>query len=63
MAQRELYQRRAYAEHRMEIAIERILAAKTEYERTIASQWAYAWREFSRGPRCTALSGARSVIH
>lgn len=59
MAQRELHQRRTYAEHRMEVAIERILAATTVYERTTASQWAHAWRKFSRGSEDGAHFGSR----
>jgi hypothetical protein len=61
MGHRELHQRRAYAEHRMGVAIERILAAKTVYERTTASQWAHAWRKFSRGSKYVARSGSRLV--
>lgn len=61
MAHRELHQRRAYAAHRMEMAIERILGARTDYERTMASKWAYAWRELSRGSEFVALSRGRSV--
>lgn len=49
MAQRNLSLRRAYAEHRMGVAIERILVARTERERTKASKWAYAWRDFNQG--------------
>ena len=46
---RDILKRRAYAEHRMVLAIDRILVARTDSERKKASKWAYAWRDFSQG--------------
>ena len=48
MKKQDILERRAYAEHRMVLAIDRILDAKTDLEREKASKWAYAWRDFSQ---------------
>lgn len=61
MARRGLAQRRAYAEHRMQLAIERILASRTHDERTMATKWAYAWRRFSRGAEDGTPPDARPI--
>ena len=50
MEKRDIRQRRFYADHRMVVAIDRLLDAKTDSERKIASKWAHAWRDFSEGP-------------
>jgi hypothetical protein len=49
MIKRDISERRADADHRMVLAIDRILVATTDSEREKASKWAYAWREFSQG--------------
>jgi hypothetical protein len=49
MEKRDIRQCRLYADHRMVVAIDRFLAAKTDSERKMASKWAYAWRDFSEG--------------
>jgi hypothetical protein len=45
---RDILEWRAYADHRMVLAIDRILVATTDLEREKAIKWAYAWREFSQ---------------
>lgn len=49
MEKRDIHQRRLYAEHRMVVAIDRLLNARTDSERKKASKWAHAWRDFSEG--------------
>ena len=56
MEKRDIRQRRLYAEHRMVIAIERLLDATTDSERKKASKWAHAWRDFSEGSNRDAVS-------
>jgi hypothetical protein len=56
MEKRDIRQRRLYADHRMVIAIDRLLAAKTDSERKKASKWAHAWRDFSEGRNRDAVS-------
>jgi hypothetical protein len=56
MEKRDIRQRRLYANHRMVVAIDRLLDAKTESERKMASKWAYAWRDFSEGRKRDAVS-------
>ena len=56
MEKRDIRQRRLYADHRMVIAIDRLLAAKTDLERKKASEWAHAWRDFSEGLNRDAVS-------
>jgi hypothetical protein len=56
MEQRDIRQRRLYADHRMVIAIDRLLEAKTDSEREKASKWAHAWRDFSGGGNPDAIS-------
>jgi hypothetical protein len=48
MIKRDILERHAYAEHRLVLAIDRILVARTDLEREKASKWAYAWRDFSQ---------------
>ena len=59
METRDIHQRRLYADHRMVVAIDRILKAKTDSERKMASKWAKAWRNFSEGPDRVAVSLCR----
>lgn len=40
---RNIQQRQAYAEHRVRLAIDRIIFSKTSSERDRATQWARAW--------------------
>jgi hypothetical protein len=49
MQKQDIRQRRLYANHRMVVAIDRLLEAKTDSERKMASKWAHAWRDFSEG--------------
>ena len=50
MEKRDIHQRRLYGNYRMVVAIDRILTAKTDSERKMASKWAHAWRDFSEEP-------------
>ena len=59
MEKRDMRQRRFYANHRMVVAIDRILTAKTDSERKMASKWAHAWRDFSEGPDRVAAYPSR----
>jgi hypothetical protein len=56
MEKRDIRQRRLYAEERMIIAIDRLLEARTDSERKMASKWAHAWRDFSKGHNRDAVS-------
>ena len=56
MEKRNILQRRLCADHRMVIAIDRLLEAKTDSEREKASKWAHAWRDFSGGRDPDAVS-------
>jgi hypothetical protein len=56
MEKQDIHQRRLYADHRMVVAIDRLLDAKTDSERKIASRWAHAWRAFSEGRNRDAVS-------
>ena len=55
MEKRDIRQRRLYANHRMVVAIDRLLDAKTDSERKKASKWARAWRDFSEGSNHDAV--------
>lgn len=59
MKKQDIRQRRLYANHRMVVAIDRLLEAKTDSERKKASKWAHAWRNFSerRNRDAVSLSG------
>jgi hypothetical protein len=59
MKKQDICQRRLYANHRMVVAIDRLLEAKTDSERKKASKWAHAWRDFSgsRNRDAVSLSG------
>jgi hypothetical protein len=59
MENRGIYQRRVYAGHRMVVAIDRFLEAKTDSERDKASKWAHAWRDFSEGRDRDAVSAVK----
>jgi hypothetical protein len=56
MEKQDIRQRRLYANHRMVVAIDRLLEAKTDSERKKASKWAHAWRDFSEGRNRDAVS-------
>jgi hypothetical protein len=56
MKKQDIRQRRLYANHRMVVAIDRLLDAKTDSERKKASKWAHAWRDFSEGRKRDAVS-------
>lgn len=56
MEKRDIRQRRLYADHRMIVAIDRLLQANTNAEREKASKWARAWRTFSEGCNRGAVS-------
>jgi hypothetical protein len=55
MEKRDIRQRRFYANHRMIIAIDRLLDAKTDSERKKAGKWARAWRDIREGPNHDAV--------
>jgi hypothetical protein len=42
MEKQDIRQRRLYANHRMVVAIDRLLQEKTESERKMANKWAHA---------------------
>jgi hypothetical protein len=56
MEKHDIRQRRLYANHRMVVAIDRFLDARTDSERKKANQWARAWRGFSEGRKREAVS-------
>jgi hypothetical protein len=56
MKKQNIRQRRLYANHRMVVAIDRLLEAKTDSERKKASKWAHAWRDFSENRNRDAIS-------
>ena len=56
MKKQDIRQRRLYADHRMVVAIDRLLDAKADLERKKASKWAHAWRDFSEGRNRDAVS-------
>ena len=56
MEKRDIRQRRLYADHRMVVAVDRFLDAKTNSEKEKASKWARVWRDFSEGPNRDAVS-------
>jgi hypothetical protein len=56
MEKRDIRQRRLYANHRMVVAIDRLLDAKTDSERKTASKWAHIWRDFSEDRNRDAAS-------
>ena len=59
MEKRDVRQRRLYADHRMVVAIDRLLQAKATAEREKASKWAHAWRDFSEGSNRAAAHRCR----
>lgn len=58
MAKRDMHQQRRYAEHRMFLAIERLLVARTDLEKKSSSKWARAWRNISQDSSRDAVSSA-----